>query len=414
MMERLAVWFKDSLAGTLEYDGKTNSFVFAYSSDYLSSPKALALSVKLPLREEAYDAYETKKFFENMLPPEVVRRKLEVVLGISAGNVFGCLKVLGRDCAGAISIFPEGESPNVEPRNEKVLTLTEAEEEAAIRSLRERPLLVGFHEGFRMSATGAQDKIVARVRDGRLALPLYGAASTDIVKPAASRLPESVFNEMFCQRLASCCGIDAAECDIVRFGNETCYRTIRFDRYVKDGIVRRHHQEDFCQALGIEAERKYQDEGGPSVRGCLLAMRKMRLGFAEQRKFIEHIAFTYLIGNADAHGKNHAILYRNGQAILAPLYDAMCTAVYETATTHMAMRIGSAVTFEDVRRTSFGEMADACDIGRKFAFDILDRCATSVGDKAKALAEELSDTVGSSPIYKQIIKVIDNQRHRVK
>lgn len=68
-------------------------------------------------------------------------------------------------------------------------------------------------------------------------LPLYGAASTDIVKPAVDRLPESVFNELFCERLAADCGIDAARCDVVRFGRETCYRTVRYDRYAA-GVFR--------------------------------------------------------------------------------------------------------------------------------------------------------------------------------
>ena len=185
-MDRLSVWFQGLRAGALDYDERTNSFTLAYDPDYLARTDAAALSVSLPLREAAYDPYVSRKFFENLLPPEVVRRKLELVLHISVGNVFGCLKALGRDCAGAISVYPDDERPD-ETADEQLLELSDAEAEAAILSLPQRPLLIGAYDGFRMSAAGAQDKLIARIRQGKLVLPLFGAASTDIIKPEVAR-----------------------------------------------------------------------------------------------------------------------------------------------------------------------------------------------------------------------------------
>lgn len=412
MTERLLVWFQGVKAGALEYDGRTNSFTFAYGGDYLASENALSISASLPLREQPYDAYASRKFFENLLPPEIVRRKLEMVLHVSVGNVFGCLKALGRDCAGAISLYPEGEVPD-ESGEEQLLELTDGEAEEAIRSLPQRPLLVGAHDGFRMSAAGAQDKIIARIRDGRLFLPLFGAASTDIVKPAASRLPGSVFNECFCQQLAAACGLNAATSRIVRFGDEICYHTIRFDRYEQAGRIRRWHQEDFCQILDLEPERKYQEEGGPSVFACFKALRDMRLGFAAQRMFLDYVIFNYLIGNADAHGKNFSILYRDGSVELSPLYDAMCTAVYDGASTHMAMRIGDAVSCEDVSRESFREMARRCSVNESFVLDELDRLAERIIPAAQSLAGRLSDEGHPSPVYAHIGEKLHEQVDRL-
>lgn len=411
-MERLAVWFQGVRAGTIEYDEATNSFTFSYDAEYLADSRAVRMSASLPLRPEPFDPYVSRKYFENLLPPEIVRRKLEIVLHISAGNVFGALKALGRDCAGAVSIYPDGEAPD-EAGAERLLVLTEEEAEKAIRSLPQRPLLVGKYDGFRMSAAGAQDKVIARVCDGALVLPLYGAASTDIVKPSAQRLSESVFNEFFCQRLAAACGLDAAKCDIVRFGSETCYRTVRFDRYEDAGRVRRWHQEDFCQVLDLEPEQKYQDEGGPSIARCLRAIREERLGFAAQRKFLDYVIFNYLIGNADAHGKNFSIVHRGGVADVAPLYDAMSTAVYEGATTHMAMRIGAAVSLADVSRTSFLELAAVCDIDGRFVAGELDRLCDVLPGEAAALAESLSDAGHDSPVYAKIVGCIDANVRRV-
>jgi serine/threonine-protein kinase HipA len=40
----------------------------------------------------------------------------------------------------------------------------------------------------------------------------------------------------------------------------------RYDRDLTSEPIRRLHQEDFCQALGVSAERKYQQEGAPRSR----------------------------------------------------------------------------------------------------------------------------------------------------
>ena len=41
----------------------------------------------------------------------------------------------------------------------------------------------------------------------------------------------------------------------------------------EDGTVWRLHQEDFCQALGVPSEKKYQSEGGPSLADCFELIR---------------------------------------------------------------------------------------------------------------------------------------------
>ncbi len=50
----------------------------------------------------------------------------------------------------------------------------------------------------------------------------------------------------------------------------------RYDRVHKrgpDASLERLHQEDFCQAQGMVSERKYQKEGGPSLRQCFGLLR---------------------------------------------------------------------------------------------------------------------------------------------
>jgi len=48
----------------------------------------------------------------------------------------------------------------------------------------------------------------------------------------------------------------------------------RYDRIIEqDGAVQRIHQEDFCQALGVPPNHKYQEDGGPSLRSIAEVLR---------------------------------------------------------------------------------------------------------------------------------------------
>ena len=67
------------------------------------------------------------------------------------------------------------------------------------------------------------------------------------------------------------------------------------------------HQEDFCQALSVDPEAKYEADGGPGLSDCMGVIRRMRLTTASQLGFIDSVVFNYIIGNADAHAKNMSI-----------------------------------------------------------------------------------------------------------
>ncbi|MCX6866029.1 MAG: HipA domain-containing protein, partial [Verrucomicrobia bacterium] len=64
-------------------------------------------------------------------------------------------------------------------------------------------------------------------------------------------------------------GLEAAEARSRTIGQTPCLIVKRYDRQSAAGEpVRRLHQEDFCQAMGFPPARKYQQEGGPSLRDC--------------------------------------------------------------------------------------------------------------------------------------------------
>ena len=118
---------------------------------------------------------------------------------------------------------------------------------------------------------------------GAVCLPLGGAPSTHILKPAVERFEGVVFNEALCMRLAAAAGLPAAtiETQKRRRHRLSAGGTLRpHHRRVPDGapVLERLHQEDFCQALGIVSEQKYQKEGGPSLKQCFALLREVSSG----------------------------------------------------------------------------------------------------------------------------------------
>ncbi len=65
----------------------------------------------------------------------------------------------------------------------------------------------------------------------------------------------------------------------------------------------RIHQEDFCQAMGLPVDRKYQIKGGPGFSQCRsLIDEYLSAEIRSEMAFV--LVFNALIGNHDAHGKN--------------------------------------------------------------------------------------------------------------
>ena len=111
-------------------------------------------------------------------------------------------------------------------------------------------------------------------------------------------------------------------------------------------------------ALGVVSEHKYQNEGGPSLAQAFALLRSAtRPSAPHTLKLLDNVVFNALIGNHDAHGKNFSLLYTPAGAVLTPLYDALCTAIYPTLSDKMAMKIGSKYKFSDVQARAWAQFA---------------------------------------------------------
>ena len=314
MARILEVWFHQARAGRLTQDD-SGRLLFAYDAGFLQSGQAWPLSVSLPLRRQEFEDRATRPFFSGLLPDDLMRRKISRLVGVSAKNPFSLLEVVGGECAGALSFYPEGIPPHAENQDD-ILLLDPERLDEIFDELKRRPLFAG-EKDIRLSLAGAQDKLAVRMIGDQLALMRGGAPTTHILKTlivGREAIRDSVHNELFCLLLAARCGVPAPLAQIRHTANEPFLLIERYDRKWQDGRVIRLHQEDFCQALSVPPEHKYERERGPTILNCLDILRKHSLQpIPDLIAFLNAVIFNFLIGNADAHGKNFSLLHENGR-----------------------------------------------------------------------------------------------------
>ncbi|EFI34236.1 HipA N-terminal domain protein [Desulfonatronospira thiodismutans ASO3-1] len=369
MDESLLVYFNETLTGKL-WLGENRTYHFRYFPEWLRDPHSIPLSVSLPLQDVTNSGDAVKFFFANILPEGSVRDRVAAKLGLSTENIFSLLRELGGDCAGAISLYPEGALLPERQKAYRKLSALELEKIAA--DLPKRPLLAG-EDGLRLSLAGAQDKLPLRFDGKSFYLPVGGAPSTHIFKPSIPHLKRTVFNEAFCMALARASGLPAPECTVLNLGSNHALLVARYDRLVDYEEIRRVHQEDFCQALGQSPEIKYEAEGGPGLKDCSDLLRRHSASPARDLMLLlRWTLFNVLLGNADAHAKNLSLLYDQGKAPrLAPFYDLISTLMYQELSRKLAMKIGGENRPEWLMNRHWCRMAEELDLKPKFVLDEL-------------------------------------------
>lgn len=380
---------------------------FAYSESWLADPEALPLSLSLPLVEGSQDG---GAFFANLLPEGGVREHYAQKLRIPVQDDFALLAALGGECAGAVSLYPEGEAPYL-GRQPDYRKLTADE----VRLVLDEPIIVGSPllgpgEAARLSLAGVQDKLPVALFDEEIFLPLNGAPSTHILKPQHHRFPELVENEAFCMTLAARLGVDVPRATILPVA-EGAYLVERYDRVVTGTTVRRVHQEDFCQALGVPHTRKYESFGGPGLADCFRVLNKSREPIPDQRRMVRLAIFNYLIGNADAHAKNLSLLYPWGRApSLAPAYDLVCTSVYPGLSVEMAMSLGKVANPAMVGKTEWKALAtEAGWRSDRFVLASLEEMADGLLREAPMLARDMRRDHGACDIYGEMLRLMEQR-----
>ena len=153
-MKPLQVFLNNRPVGQLRPD-KKRRFVFQYHREYLGASDAHPLSLSLPLRESPFEEHLARPFFSNLLPEGYIRAIIAKFVRVSGKNDMAILEKIGGECAGAVSVLPEGLVPDTKGG---YIRISRDELDSMMASDTDRPLLISRDE-LRLSLAGAQDKL---------------------------------------------------------------------------------------------------------------------------------------------------------------------------------------------------------------------------------------------------------------
>lgn len=325
---------------------------FQYRSDYLGIP----LSLSMPIGEEPFDDVISRAFFDNLLQER--NEPLAAVMtreGIARDDIAGLLLHLGKDCAGAVSVLPKGAPPLKVPGDfsKDYVVLSNKSISAIVKNLHTANT---FPDGTQDPSplAGVQNKFaIAILPNGDFAFPKVnsGAPTTHIIKVPRRNHSNDARLENEALLLSKNTDIKTVHAEVRVFEDVETLLIKRFDRALNaNRQVIRLHQEDFAQALGLPRELKYERDGKAGRRFDAQAIASVLNETGEpaipRSQFIAATFFDLLTGNADAHAKNHALLYEGYlRPNLSPRYDILPTRLDPDLTDELPYQIGNAKTF---------------------------------------------------------------------
>lgn len=320
---------------------------------------------------------------EGLLPEGPGRERIAGELGIDPDDGYALISELGGDCPGAITV-----APAVNPGGRAVGSPA-------------RVALSGDRHKLGLVRLGLEEAWQS---------PGPDMPSTHVVKPETGELPEIVVNEMFCTAVFRQSGLPAVKTSIEKIDGEICLVSPRFDLAWEGTAPRRLHQETFCQALGIAPGEAPGTAEGDAPRFAEACGLLRALGLKSEISTLVHAAFgNYVLGNGDAHGRNFALLFRDGRTSLA-LYDVTSTVVYD-----QPVETGMVLP-DDIDVTTYlrglYRVAEECGI----AFDIFHiqaNCALKyVCDAIEIVAERAEDEGWHAPVVDRIFQVAQDRAGR--
>jgi serine/threonine-protein kinase HipA len=368
---------------------------FQYTAEWLANPLSFPLSPQLPLTAEPLLDGASKRpvqwYFDNLLPEEGQRVLLAGDAKLDAADAFGLLAWYGAESAGSVTLLPPEAAPQMA---EPLHPLPDDALEARIRQLPKAPLT---HAAIKhMSLAGAQHKLAVILQDGALFEPAGATASTHILKPdhPDEDYPHSVINEWFVMRLAQRLGLDVPGV-YRRYVPSPVYLIDRFDRISNDQGWQRRHLIDACQLLGLDRSFKYSQGSMENLAALANACRSPAVA---RTRLFGWLVFNVLVGNSDAHLKNLSFLVSHEGIQLAPFYDLLSVATYDSAAfdkkgwpaqTHLAWPILGVRHFSDIKRGLLLEAGSSLNLAKGTAQRLLEDLRSRAVQEAEALYAEI-------------------------
>ena len=347
-MPSLAAWMNGQRVGTWS-TGKSEASTFNYDAAWRNSKFFRALSLSIPVTTDLeVRGPNVTYYFDNLLPDNPdIRKRIGTRFKVRT-DAFDLLTAIGRDCVGAVQLLPPDSTPEGWDRI-SAIALSEAKVAAHLRSVVAPPSTFAGDEDpdeFRISIAGAQEKSAFLRMGGRWFRPEGSTPTTHIVKLPMGIIAGgldfklSVENEWLCAQFLEAIGLNVANTSIERFEDLTVLVVERFDRRwlgaepavvnkrgfspTKGVYLVRLPQEDFCQALGLPLQKKYENHGGPSMADGLQLLSSSEQSAADRSHFVMTQLMFWLLAAPDGHAKNFSIQHSvGGRYHLTPLYDVL-------------------------------------------------------------------------------------------
>jgi serine/threonine-protein kinase HipA len=297
----------------------------------------------------------------------------------------------GAETAGSLTLLP----PNTAPQAaEPLRSLPDDALETRIRQLPKVALTRAAIK--RMSLAGAQHKLAVILKQEGIYEPAGATSSTHILKPdhPDEDYPHSVINEWFVMRLAKRLGLDVPEVHR-RYVPSPVYLIDRFDRIQDEHGWKRRHVIDACQLLGMDRTFKYSQGSMENLAALANACRSPAV---VRSQLFSWLVFNILVGNTDAHLKNLSFLVSHEGIRLAPFYDLLSIATYDSpafdekdwpARTQLAWPIQNVRCFSDINRTQLLEAGASMGLATATAERLLEVLRSRAVPEAEALIAQV-------------------------
>jgi serine/threonine-protein kinase HipA len=247
-----------------------------------------------------------------------------------------------------------------------------------------------------MSLAGAQHKLAVVLQDGELFEPAGARPSTHILKPdhPDEDYAHSVINEWFVMRLAKRLGLNVPDV-YRRYVPSAVYLVDRFDRLAQGPSWQRLHVIDACQLLGLDRSFKYSQGSMESLAALASACRSPAVA---RSRLYGWLVFNVLMGNTDAHLKNLSFMVSHEGVQLAPFYDLLSIAAYDSPAfdkkgwpeqTQLAWPILGVRHFSSIDRRVLLEAGAALNLAKGTADRVIESLRSRVLAQALALCAEV-------------------------
>jgi serine/threonine-protein kinase HipA len=391
---------------------RSGKLSFTYEDAWRNGADAFPLSLSMPLGLAEHGNVKIDPFLWGLLPDnDRVLAQWGRRFQVSARNAFGLIANVGEDCAGAVQFVQPERLEAIRRRSPAdVEWLTAATIAQRLRALR------ADHAAWRLprdtgqfSLAGAQPKTALLFLNGRWGLPSGRVPTTHILKPPTGEFDGHAENEHFCLELGRALGLTVPNSRILRFEDEIAIVVERYDRIQIGRRFQRIHQEDMCQALALPPTRKYESEGGPGVRQIVELVQTFSTNSAEDVwRFIDTVAFNWLIAGTDAHAKNYAVLLgSSGQVRLAPIYDLASVLPYPDFDAHrirLAMKLGGEYKLWNIGVRQWQKLAKEVRLDEEAMLGRVTEMAQAIPEQVTQMADRMKREGLKHPILEKLEK----------